>query len=80
MVAAEAVWAPVEEAETTPVTVLEEAEAWSGACRHSAQEAPRAPPMEEPEKPAAVEAPDGVGTPARARCSVQVVAGPHVAQ
>jgi hypothetical protein len=71
VVAAEAVWAPVEEAET-----------WRGAYRHSAQEAhsPRAPPVEEPEKAAAVEAPDSAGTHARARCIVQVVARPRVAR
>jgi hypothetical protein len=80
--AAEAVWAPVEEAETAPVTVVEEAEPWSGARRHGAQEAHslRAPLMEEPEKATVVEAPDDAGTPARARCSVQVVAGPRVAR
>jgi hypothetical protein len=79
---AEAVCAPMEEVKTAPVTVVEEAEPWSGTCRHSAQEtrSSSAPPMEEPEKAAAVEAPDGVGTPARARCSVQVVAGPRVAR
>jgi hypothetical protein len=56
VVAAEAVWAPVEEAETAPVTVVEEVEPWSGARRHSAQEAhsPRSPPVVEPEKAAAV--------------------------
>jgi hypothetical protein len=36
--------------------------------------------VEEPEKVAAVEAPDGVGTPARAPRSVQVVAEPRVAR
>jgi hypothetical protein len=82
VVAAEAVWAPVEQAETTPVTVVEEAEPWSGARRHSTQEAhsPRAERVEEPEKSAAVEAPDGVDTPALARCSVRVVARPRVAR
>jgi hypothetical protein len=55
------VWLPVEEAETAPVTVVEEAELLSGAHRHGAQEAHslRAPLVEEPEKVAAVEAPDG---------------------
>jgi hypothetical protein len=79
VVAAEVVWAPVEETKTTPVTVVE-AELWSGTCRHSAQEAhsPRAPLVEEPGKATAVQAPDGAGTPARALCSVQVVAGPRV--
>jgi hypothetical protein len=74
--AAEAVWAPVEEAETAPVTVVEAAEPWSGTRRHGAEEAHslRAPLVEELEKAAAVEAP------ARARCSVQEVAGPRVAQ
>jgi hypothetical protein len=48
--------------ETAPVTVVEEAELSNNTRRHSAQEAhsPRAPPRQEPEKPAAVEAPDGV--------------------
>jgi hypothetical protein len=78
---AEAVWAPVEESETIPVTV-EEAEPWSSARRHGAEEAHslRAPLVEEPKKVAAVEAPNDAGTPARARRSVQVVAGPHVAR
>jgi hypothetical protein len=78
---AEVVWAPVEEAETAPVTVVE-AEPWSGAHRHGAQEAHslQAPLLEDPEKVAAVEAPDVAGTPARARCSVQVVPGPRVAR
>jgi hypothetical protein len=40
----------------------------------------RAPLVEEPEKVAAVEAPDVAGTPARGRCSVQVVPGPRVAR
>jgi hypothetical protein len=77
-----AVWAPVEEAETAPVIVVEAAEPSNGAHRHSTQEAhsPRAPPGQEPEKPAVVEALDGVGTPALARCSVQVVAGLCVAR
>jgi hypothetical protein len=59
VVAAEVVWAPVE-AETALVTVVE-AEPWNDA-RHSAQEAhsPRAPPVQESEKPVAVEALDGV--------------------
>jgi hypothetical protein len=80
--AAEAVWVPVEEGETAPVTVVEEAEPWSGARRHGAEEAHsrRAPLVEEPEKGAAVEAPDGAETPARAWRSVQVVAGPCVAR
>jgi hypothetical protein len=34
-----AVWASVEEAKTAPVTVVEEAEPWSGARRHGAEEA-----------------------------------------
>jgi hypothetical protein len=78
---AEAVWASVEEAETAPVMVVE-AKSWRGARRHSAQDthSPRAPPMEEPEKAAAVGAPDDVGTPAQARCCVQVVVGPRVAR
>jgi hypothetical protein len=38
-VAAEAVWAPVEEAETAPVTVVVEVEPWSGARRHGVEEA-----------------------------------------
>jgi hypothetical protein len=63
------------------VTVME-VEPWSGARTHSAQDAhsPRAPLVEEPEKEALVEAPGGAGTPAQTRCSVQVVAGPHVAR
>jgi hypothetical protein len=64
--AAEAVvWAPVEESETVPVTVVEP-ELWSGARRHGAEEAHslQAPLVEEPEKVAAVEAPDDTGTPA----------------
>jgi hypothetical protein len=71
VVAAEAVWVPVEEVEP-----------WSGARRHGAQEAHsrRAPPVEEPKRAAELEAPDGAGTLARARCSVQVVAGPRVAR
>jgi hypothetical protein len=77
---AEAVWTLAEEVETVPVTVEEEAEPWSGARRHGAEEAHsrQAPRREEPEKVAAVEAPDGAGTPARAWSSVQVVAGPLV--
>jgi hypothetical protein len=76
VVVAEAVKVPVE-METAPVTVVEEAEPSNGTRRHSAHEAhsPRAPSGQEPEKPAAVEAPGGVGTPALARRSVQVVAG-----
>jgi hypothetical protein len=79
--AVEVVWVVVEEAETAPVTVVE-AEPWSGTCRHSAHEAhsPRAPLVEELEKAVAVEALDDAGTLARARCSVQVVARPRVAQ
>jgi hypothetical protein len=79
VVAEEAVWAPVEEPQTAPVRVVE-GEPWRSACRHSAQEAHslRAPPVEELEKAVAVEAQGGAGTPARARCSVQVVAGSHV--
>jgi hypothetical protein len=82
VVAAEAVWAPVEEMETVLVTVVEEAEPWSGARRHGIEEAHsiQAPLVEEPEKVAAVEAPDGTGTPTRARHSVLVVAELHVAQ
>jgi hypothetical protein len=38
-VAAEAVWALVEKAETAQVMVVEEAEPWSGAHRHGTQEA-----------------------------------------
>jgi hypothetical protein len=77
---AEVVWAPVEESETVPVTVVE-AEPWSGARRHGAEEehSLQAPLVEEPEKVTAVEALDDAGTPARARRSVQVVAGPRVA-
>jgi hypothetical protein len=33
------VWAPVEAAEMSPVTVVEEAEPWSDARRHGAEEA-----------------------------------------
>jgi hypothetical protein len=78
---AEAVWAPVEESETVPVTVVE-AEPWSGARRHGAEEehSLQAPLVEEPEKVTAVEALDDAGTPVRARRSVQVVAGPRVAR
>jgi hypothetical protein len=77
-----AVLAPVEESKTVPVTVVEEPELWSGARRHGAEEAHslQAPLVEEPEKVAAVEAPDDAGTPAQARRSVQVVAGPRVAR
>jgi hypothetical protein len=48
----------------------------------STQEAhsPGAKRVEEQEKSAAVEAPDGVDTPALARCSVRVVARPRVAR
>jgi hypothetical protein len=71
--AAEAVWAMVEEAEAAPVTVVEEAEPWSGAYRHGAKEAHSLwAPL--------VEAPGGAGTHARAQCSVQVVAGPRVSR
>jgi hypothetical protein len=79
-VAAEVVWEPVEEAEMALVTVVEEVEPSNDACRHSKQEvhSPRAPPEQEPEKPTAMEAPDGIGTSALARRSVQVVAGPRV--
>jgi hypothetical protein len=71
------VWSPVEGSGTVPVTVVEEAEPWSGVRRHGAEEAHslQAPLVEEPEKGAAVEAPDGAGTPARARRSVQVAWG-----
>jgi hypothetical protein len=64
------------------VLVLVEAESWSGVHRHSAQEAhsPLAQLVEEPEKAAAVEPPDDACTPARDRCSVQMVAGPRVAR
>jgi hypothetical protein len=77
---AEVVWVPVEELETVVVTVVEEAELWSGARRHGAEEAHtlQVPLVEKPEKVAMVEAPDDAGTPARARCSVQVMAGPRV--
>jgi hypothetical protein len=77
-----AVWAPVEESEAVTVTVVEEPEPWSGARRHGAEEAHilQAPLVEEPEKVAAVEAPDGAGTPVHSRHSVQVVAGPRVAR
>jgi hypothetical protein len=70
------------EAETAPVTMVEEAEPSNSTRRYSAQEAHsrRAPPGQDLEKPAAVEAPDDVGTSALARRSVQVVAGPRVAQ
>jgi hypothetical protein len=80
--AVEVVWALVEEAETAPVIVVEEAEPWSSARRHGAEEAHslHAPLVEEPEKVATVEAPDDAGTPAQARRSVQVVAGPRVAR
>jgi hypothetical protein len=75
-----AVWAPVEESETVPVTVVEP-EPWSGARRHGAGEAHslQALLVEEPEKVAAVEAPDDAGTPARARRG-EVVSGPRVAR
>jgi hypothetical protein len=71
--AVEAVWAPVEESETVPARCTR---------RHGAEEAHslQAPLVEEPEKVSAVEAPDDAGTPARARRSVQVVAGPRVAR
>jgi hypothetical protein len=77
-----AVWAPVDELKTVPVTVVEEPELWSGAHRHGAEEAHslQASLVEEPEKVAAVEAPDDAGTPAQARRSVQVVAGTRVAR
>jgi hypothetical protein len=70
-----------EEAETVPVTVVE-AEPWSGARRHGAEETHslQAPLVEEPEEVAAVEAPDNAGTHAQARRRVQVVAGPRVAR
>jgi hypothetical protein len=70
--AMEAVWAPVEESENVPVTVVKEAEPWSSARRHGAEEAHslQAPLVEEPKKVAAVEVPDGAGTPARAWRSV----------
>jgi hypothetical protein len=79
-VAEEAVWAPVEETETAPVAVVEEAEPWSGAHRHGAEEAHslQALLVEKLEKVAVVEAPSDAGTPARAWHSVQVVAGPRV--
>jgi hypothetical protein len=72
-----AVWATV-----IPVTVVEESEPWSGARRHGAEEGHslQVPLVEQPEKVAAVEAPTGAGTPAQARRSVQVVAGPRVAR
>jgi hypothetical protein len=76
-----AVWALVEESEAVSVTVVKELEPWSGSRRHGAEEAHslQAPLVEESEKVAAVEAPDGAGTPAQAQRSVQVMAGPHVA-
>jgi hypothetical protein len=60
-----AVWVPVE-AETSPVSVVEEAEPWSDTRRHGAEEAHslRAPLVEEPKKVVEVEAPDDAGTPA----------------
>jgi hypothetical protein len=59
----------------------EEVETRSDACRHGAEEAHslRAP-LVEPEKVAAVEASDDAVPLARARCGVQVVAGPCVAR
>jgi hypothetical protein len=74
------VWAPVKDAETSPVTVVEETKPWSDARRHGAEEAHSlwAPQVEEPEKVAAVEEPDDTRTPAQVQCSVQVVAGPRV--
>jgi hypothetical protein len=70
------------EVETALVTVVEEAEPSNDARRHSAHEAhsPRAPPGQEPEEPAAVEAQDCIGTPAPARCSVQVAVWLRVAR
>jgi hypothetical protein len=61
------------------VTVVEELEPWSGTRRHGAEEAHslQAPLVEELEKVAAVEAPNGAGTPAQAQRSTQVVAGPR---
>jgi hypothetical protein len=68
----EAVWAPMEESENVPMTVVEEAEPWSSAHRHGAEEVHslQAPLVEEPKKVAAVEVPDGAGSPARAWYSV----------
>jgi hypothetical protein len=70
------VTAPVEvvEVATAPVKVVE-AELSSSACKHSTQGAhsPRAPLEPELEEPAAVEAPDDVGTPAPAHRSMQEV-------
>jgi hypothetical protein len=53
-----------------------------GARRHDAEEAHslQAPLVEEPEKVSVVEAPDDARTPAWARRSVHVVAGPCVAR
>jgi hypothetical protein len=65
------------------VAAAEEAEPWSGARRHGAEEAHslQAPRKEEPEKVAAAEAPDGAGTPAWPWRSVRVVVlGPRVAR
>jgi hypothetical protein len=77
-----AVWAPVDELKTVPVTVVEEPELWSGARRHGAEEehSLQASLVEEPKKVAAVEAPDDAATPAQAPRSMQVVAGPRVAR
>jgi hypothetical protein len=62
--------------------LVKEAETSNDICRHSAQEvhSPQALPGQELEKLATVEAPNGVGTPALARPSVQVVAGPRHAR
>jgi hypothetical protein len=62
------------------VTVVEEAEPWSGARRHGAQEAHslRALLVVEPEEPVLVPAPYDGGTPAPARRSVQGAPGPRV--
>jgi hypothetical protein len=80
-VAAAAVeWVPVE-VETSPVIVVEEAEPRNDARRHGAEEAHSLQaPLVEPEKVVAVEASDDAVPLARARCGVQVVAGPHVAR
>jgi hypothetical protein len=64
------------------VTVVEEAEPWSGARRHGAQEVHSlwVPRVVEPEDPVSVPVPYDVGTPAPARHSMQGAPGPLVAQ
>jgi chemotaxis regulatin CheY-phosphate phosphatase CheZ len=62
-------WSPVEEVETSLVTVVEEGEPRNDARRHGAEEAySLRAPLVESEKVAAVEASDGAVPPARARC------------